>query len=83
MVHRCRGGFSSKPGHALDTALSGGLHITQTGFQMMRRGAMIAVGVDTHKQRHLAVALDALGQVLGELTVAATAGRLCRAATLG
>jgi len=34
---------------------------------------MIAVGVDTHKQRHCAVALDALGQVLGELEFAATA----------
>jgi transposase len=34
---------------------------------------MIAVGVDTHKQRHFAVALDALGQVLGELGFAATA----------
>jgi hypothetical protein len=36
---------------------------------------MIAVGVDTHKQRHCAVALDRLGQVLAELTFAAsTAG---------
>lgn len=34
---------------------------------------MIAVGVDTHKQRHCAVAVDALGQVLGELEFAATA----------
>lgn len=34
---------------------------------------MIAVGVDTHKERHCAVALDTLGQVLGELTFAATA----------
>jgi transposase len=34
---------------------------------------MIAVGVDTHKQRHHAVALDALGQLLGELGFAATA----------
>jgi transposase len=34
---------------------------------------MIAVGVDTHKQRHHAVALDALGQLLGELAFAATA----------
>ncbi len=34
---------------------------------------MIAVGVDTHKQRHHAVALDALGQVLGELSFAASA----------
>jgi transposase len=33
---------------------------------------MIAVGVDTHKQRHFAVALDALGQVLGERVCAAT-----------
>jgi transposase len=34
---------------------------------------MIAVGVDTHKQRHYAVALDLLGQLLGELSFAATA----------
>lgn len=34
---------------------------------------MIAVGVDTHKERHYAVAVDLLGQVLGEYTFAATA----------
>jgi transposase len=34
---------------------------------------MIAVGVDTHKDRHYAVALDQLGQMLAELTIAATA----------
>jgi transposase len=34
---------------------------------------MIAVGVDTHKQRHYAVALDLLGQLLGELSFAASA----------
>jgi Transposase/Transposase IS116/IS110/IS902 family len=34
---------------------------------------MIAVGVDTHKQRHYAVALDSLGQLLGELSFAASA----------
>jgi hypothetical protein len=34
---------------------------------------MIAVGVDTHKHWHVVVALDALGQLLGEITVAATA----------
>jgi transposase len=34
---------------------------------------MIAVGVDTHKQRHHAVALDLLGQLLGELSFAANA----------
>jgi len=33
---------------------------------------MIAVGVDTHKHQHMAVALDALGQLLGEIAVAAT-----------
>ncbi len=32
---------------------------------------MIAVGVDTHKHRHMAVALDRLGQLLGELSVEA------------
>jgi transposase len=34
---------------------------------------MIAVGVDTHKDRHYAVALDHIGQILAELTIAATA----------
>ena len=34
---------------------------------------MIAVGVDTHKQRHDAVAIDQLGQLLGEIAVAASA----------
>ena len=33
---------------------------------------MIAVGVDTHKHRHVVVALDGLGQVLGEIVIAAT-----------
>lgn len=33
---------------------------------------MIAVGVDTHKEQHLAVALDGLGQVLGEIVIATT-----------
>jgi transposase len=41
----------------------------------MRRRSMIAVGIDTHKQRHIAVALDELGQLLGELSIDAnTAG---------
>src|SRR3954451_19348057 len=35
---------------------------------------MIAVGVDTPKQRHYAVALDHLGQMLAELTFPASAG---------
>jgi hypothetical protein len=34
---------------------------------------MIAVGVDTHKERHCAAALDELCQVLGESTFMATA----------
>jgi len=34
---------------------------------------MIAVGVDTHKSRHIAVALDRLGQLLGELSIEACA----------
>jgi transposase len=34
---------------------------------------MIAVGVDTHKARHYAVAVDQLGQLLGELSFAAGA----------
>jgi transposase len=33
---------------------------------------MIAVGVDTHKERHYAAALDDLGQMLGELVFPAT-----------
>jgi transposase len=33
---------------------------------------MIAVGVDTHKDQHLAVALDGLGQVLGEIVITTT-----------
>ena len=34
---------------------------------------MIAVGVDTHKERHHAVALDHLGQILAELVCTASA----------
>lgn len=34
---------------------------------------MIAVGVDTHKDRHIAVALDLLGQLLGEISIEACA----------
>jgi transposase len=34
---------------------------------------MIAVGVDTHKERHYATALDPLGQLLGEFSFGATA----------
>jgi transposase len=34
---------------------------------------MIAVGVDTHKHRHIAVAIDRLGQLLGELSIEASA----------
>ena len=34
---------------------------------------MIAVGVDTHKHRHVAVALSPLGELLGEIAVAASA----------
>jgi transposase len=33
---------------------------------------MIAVGVDTHKEQHHAVALDGLGQVLGEIVIRST-----------
>jgi len=33
---------------------------------------MIAVGVDTHKEEHVAAAVDALGQLLGEIVVAAS-----------
>jgi transposase len=34
---------------------------------------MVAVGVDTHKERHYAAALDQLGQLLGERAFAASA----------
>ena len=34
---------------------------------------MIAVGVDTHKHWHVAVALSPLGELLGEIAVAASA----------
>ncbi len=34
---------------------------------------MIAVGVDTHKDTHVVSALDQLGQLLGELTIEASA----------
>ena len=34
---------------------------------------MVAVGVDTHKDSHFAVALDRLGQLLGELVIEASA----------
>jgi transposase len=44
-------------------ALSGGLHITSANQQTRRPKSMIAVGVDTHKEQHLAVALDGLGQL--------------------
>jgi transposase len=53
-------------------ALSGGLHITSANQQMRRPKFMIAVGVDTHKHQHLAVAVDALGQLLAEITITAT-----------
>jgi transposase len=53
----------------LNTALSGGLHITPKDDE---EDTMIAVGVDTHKHEHLAKALDRLGQVLGELQIEAS-----------
>ena len=55
----------------LDMALSGGLQITSANQQIRRPGFMIAVGVDTHKEQHFAVAVDELGQLLGEITVTA------------
>jgi Transposase len=54
---------------SLDTALSGGLHITQVNED--EEEAMIAVGVDTHKHEHLARALDGLGQIVGGLQIKA------------
>jgi transposase len=53
-------------------ALSGGLHITSANQQQRRPKLMIAVGVDTHKHQHLAVAVDTLGQLLAEITITAT-----------
>jgi transposase len=38
----------------------------------MRRMLMIAVGVDTHKHKHVAAAVNELGEVLGEIVVAAS-----------
>jgi len=35
---------------------------------------MIAVGVDTHKDVHVVAALDAFGQLLGEIVVLASEG---------
>jgi hypothetical protein len=59
----------------LNTALSGGLHITLSTRNAEE--AMIAVGVDTHKDRHIAVAIDGLGQILGEFSIeACTTGYL-------
>ena len=34
-----------------------------------RRGALVFLGVDTHAESHVAVALDGVGQRLGALTV--------------
>ena len=44
---------------------------------------MIAVGVDTHKDRHYAVALDQLGQLLGELIVRSDRRRLRASCSAG
>ncbi len=33
-------------------------------------GSMVAIGVDTHRDEHVAVALDEVGRDLGSLTVA-------------
>lgn len=53
-------------------ALSDGLRITSANQQQRRPKLMIAVGVDTHKHQHLAVAVDTLGQLLAEITITAT-----------
>src|SRR5947207_2177670 len=42
---------------------------------------MIAVGVDTHKYQHVAVALSELGQLLGEVVVPATMAGYCELVT--
>src|ERR1039457_1075607 len=53
-------------------ALSGGLQSPAPTSNKGDRKMMIAVGVDTHKHQHLAVAVDALGQLLAEITITAT-----------
>jgi hypothetical protein len=50
-------------------ALSGGLQITSANQQHRRPELIIAVGVDTHRDQHVAVALDTVGQLLGEVTI--------------
>jgi transposase len=52
-------------------ALSGGLQITSANQQHRRPELIIAVGVDTHRDQHVAVALDTVGQLLGEVTIPA------------
>ena len=52
-VHGCRHDFI-EAWTSLDTALSGGLHITPV-VPADEEDAMVAVGVDTHKERHYAV----------------------------
>ncbi len=69
-VHGCRRDFI-EAWTSLDTALSGGLHITQVNED--EEETMVAVGVDTHKGSHFAVALDQLGQLLGELVIEVSA----------
>jgi hypothetical protein len=69
-VHGCRRDFI-EAWTSLNTALSGGLHITRVNED--EEESMVAVGVDTHKDSHFAVALDQLGQLLGELVVKTSA----------
>ena len=43
----------------------------------------VAIGVDTHKQWHVAVALDRLGRLIDSMTVEATSGWVSAAAGVG
>ena len=43
----------------------------------------VAIGVDTHKQWHVAVALDRLGRLIDSVSVEATARRVSAAAGVG
>ena len=47
------------------------------------RAASVTVGVDTHKDIHVAAALDQLGRLLGVAVVPDRPGRLPAAARLG
>jgi transposase len=51
----------------------GAIEVTMTGTEGSATLAEVVLGVDTHLELHVAVALDQLGRRLGELTVPTTA----------